>query len=300
MRKFLTAMMAASALSACASYGDAPASGEGANESLASVSASEARLDSVLAAANEGEKARFSQRHPKEMMQFFGVEPGMTVVEILPGGGWWSKLLLPYLGGDGRLIGADYSLAMWSLFGSFAPDPEKQKLWPQTFPAGAAAWCAGDCAKVSGFAYGAVPADLRESVDVVLIFRAMHHFSRFEDDGGYMTAAIQETFDILKPGGVVGVEQHRAPEGNSDAWADGDSGYVKQSAMIAAFEKAGFVHEGASEINANPKDQPTEKDMVWRLPPTLATSGDNPELKAAMEAIGESDRMTLKFRKPAK
>ncbi|NLG75036.1 MAG: methyltransferase, partial [Xanthomonadaceae bacterium] len=78
----------------------------------------------------------------------------------------------------------------------------------------------------------------------------------------------------------------------------GDAGYVKQSAVVAAFEKAGFELIGSSEINANPKDQPTEEDVVWRLPPTLATSRDDPELRKQMEAIGESDRMTLKFRKP--
>ena len=104
---------------------------------------------------------------------------------------------------------------------------------------------------------------------------------------------------MLKPGGIVGVEQHRAPEGQSDASTKGDRGYVKQSAVIAAFQKAGFELVEQSEINANPKDQPSESDIVWRLPPTLATSKDNPEQKAQMESIGETDRMTLKFRKPS-
>jgi predicted methyltransferase len=296
MKRIWLAAIAASALSACAKHG-----GDVANAPIAATeTAASARLDAVLAAADESEQARFAQRHPKEMLQFFGIEPGMTVAEVLPGGGWWSKLLIPYLGAEGRLIGADYPLPMWALFGNFAPDPAKQKSWPETFAAGASSWCAGDCAQVSGFAFGATPPEMRESVDVVLFFRAMHHFSRFEDDGGYMTASLKETYDILKAGGVVGVEQHRAPEALSDAWADGDAGYVKQSAMIAAFEKAGFVFEGASEMNANPKDQPTESDVVWRLPPSLATSRNDPALKAAMEAIGESDRMTLKFRKPKK
>ena len=120
-----------------------------------------------------------------------------------------------------------------------------------------------------------------------------------EDKGQYLTKALEDIKKLLKPGGIVGVEQHRAPEGSSAAWATGDNGYVKQSAVIAAFETAGFELVDKSEINANPKDQPTEKDFVWRLPPTLATSQKDEELKAKMLAIGESDRMMLKFRKPA-
>jgi predicted methyltransferase len=155
-----------------------------------------------------------------------------------------------------------------------------------------------DDATVAAFQYGSVPDEMAGTVDVLLVVRAVHHFMRLEATDGYMTKALADMNKLLKPGGIVGVEQHRAPETSPDAWAKGDSGYVKQSAVIAAFEKAGFELAGSSEINANPKDQPTEKDMVWRLPPTLATSQNNPELKAQMEAIGETDRMTLKFRKP--
>ncbi|MEQ8751494.1 MAG: hypothetical protein RIC52_17140, partial [Amphiplicatus sp.] len=140
---------------------------------------------------------------------------------------------------------------------------------------------------------------MKETVDAVLMVRALHHFNRLEEQGGYMTAALKDTMDVLKPGGIVGVVQHRAPEGNADAWATGDNGYLKQDQVIAAFEAAGFELVDTSEINANPNDQPTEEEFVWRLPPALATSADNAELKAQMEAIGESDRMTLKFRKPS-
>lgn len=264
-----------------------------------SAQSADERLDAALNAQPSEEQARYAARHPKETLQFFGVEPGMTVVEVLPGGGWWTKILLPYLGENGRVIGADYALSMWALFGEFSPDPEKQKTWPSTWPEEAAAWCAADCASLDAFAYGATPDAIKGTADAVLMFRAFHHFSRLEDDGGYMSAALKDTFEVLKPGGIVGVEQHRAPAGHSDAWADGENGYVKQSAVIAAFEAAGFEFVEASEINANPKDQPTEQDFVWRLPPTFATSQDNPELKAQMAAIGESDRMTLKFRKPS-
>jgi predicted methyltransferase len=154
-----------------------------------------------------------------------------------------------------------------------------------------------DDATVGAFQYGSVPDSMAGTVDVVLAVRALHHFMRLEGDGGYMTKALDDMKKLLKPGGIVGVEQHRAPESSSEDSAKGDRGYVKQSAVIAAFEKAGFELVEKSELNANPKDQPSDKDVVWRLPPTLAMSKDNPALKAQMEAIGETDRMTLKFRK---
>lgn len=305
MRKLLSLAAAFTALAACSKPTEdkgvsTPAPEEAAVplETDASALAASERLDSVLAAQPDDAKARYQHRHPKETLEFFGVEPGMTVVEVLPGGGWWTKILIPYVGPSGKMIGADYSLPMWALFGDYAPDPEKQKNWAADWTAKAAGWCEEDCAPVSAFVYGSLPEEMKGTADAVLMFRALHHFSRLEDDGGFYTAALKDTYDVLKPGGFVGVEQHRAPVGNSDAWADGENGYLKQDAVIAAFANAGFIFEGASEINANPKDQPTEQDFVWRLPPTLATSGDNPELKAQMEAIGESDRMTLKFRKP--
>lgn len=301
MRKLLCVSVAALAIVACAKKAQeatVPTELVAAAEEPAAETA-EARLDRILAAQPDDEKARYQYRHPKEALQFFGVEPGMTVVEVLPGGGWWSKILIPFAGPTGTLVGADYSLPMWSLFGEYAPDPEKQKTWATDWPAGAKEWCAADCAPISAFVYGSLPEEMKGTADAVLMFRALHHFSRLEEEGGYYTAALKDTYDVLKPGGVVGVEQHRAPPANSDKWAEGDNGYLKQDAVIAAFTAAGFEFVGSSEINANPKDQPTESEFVWRLPPSFATSGDNPDLKAQMEAIGESDRMTLKFRKPA-
>lgn len=303
MRNMFYLAAAVVALAACSKTSDTTAESKPAEtsypqEAIVDPMTSADRLDRALASQPAEEKARYQYRHPKETLQFFGIEPGMTVVEVLPGGGWWTKILMPYLGSDGLIIGADYALEMWALFGDYAPDPEKQKRWVDTWISDARGWCSGDCANVTGFVYGSLPEEMHEGADAVLMLRALHHFNRFEDDGGYLTAALKDTWDVLKPGGVVGVEQHRAPAGHSDAWANGDNGYLKQEAVIAAFTAAGFVFEGSSEINANPKDQPTEKDFVWRLPPALATSRNNPDLEAQMEAIGESDRMTLKFRKP--
>ncbi len=292
--KYLLLGAAALFMSACESL---PLVGQ---DNAATEASNRERLDALLATMPEDVQARYQYRHPKETLQFFGVEPGMTVVDTLPGDTWYAGILASYLGPDGAVIGADYSVAMWSLFGGFADEEflMARKTWAETWVAGAAEWPYADPADVSAMVYGSVPDALAETVDVVMMVRAFHHFNRFENKGGYRTTALNEIKKVLKPGGIVGVVQHRAPVENSDDWANGDNGYVKQDHVIAVFEEAGFEFIEASEINANPKDQPAEEDFVWRLPPTLGTSQDNDELKAEMSAIGESDRMTLKFRKP--
>lgn len=295
MKAVILAAAAALSLGACASGGSDAA------KSAALSKAEETSLDAVLEAQSPKMKARYAWRHPKETLTFIGVKQGMTVVDVLPGNdGYYSKILLGYLGPEGRVIGADYAVDMWRLFGSFVNEEflAKKTTWAADWTETAKAWTKGGGASVGAVAYGAIPEEMKGTADVVLMVRALHHFNRFEDEGGWRTKALADTMDLLKPGGVVGVVQHRAPEGHSDKWAEGDNGYLKQSQVIAAFEAAGFEFLGSSEINANPADQPTENDNVWRLPPTLGTSRDNPELKAKMEAIGESDRMTLKFRKP--
>ena len=108
-----------------------------------------------------------------------------------------------------------------------------------------------------------------------------------------------DAYQVLKPGGIVGVVQHHARDEMPDEWADGNNGYLKKGFVIETMEAAGFEFVGSSEVNANPNDQPTAEEFVWRLPPSLQTSRDNPELQASMREIGESNRMTLKFRKPA-
>jgi predicted methyltransferase len=297
VNKYLVIVALALALTGCSRQAPAPAEPE-ADSAAAAQPTSGERLDAVLAAQPDAEKSRYAYRHPRETLQFFGVEPGMTVVDTLPGEVWYSGILLDYLGAGGRVIGADYSPEMWRYFGEFSPDPAKVASWRSDFVAKMEARRGADDAAISAVHYGAIPDDLAGTVDVVIMSRAVHHFTRLEGAHGYLTQALADINKLLKPGGIVGVEAHRAPEGSPDAWATGEAGYVKQSAVIAAFEMAGFEFVAASEINANPKDQPTEKDMVWRLPPTLATSENDAALRAAMQAIGESDRMTLKFRKP--
>jgi len=259
-----------------------------------------AKLDAVLAGQPAEEQARYVYRHPAETLEFFGIAPGMTVVEALPGTGWYTKILAPYLGQDGALIGADYSAKMYPLFGFFSEEQLKEKeTWIADFTADATQWAGADGASISAFVFGSLPEDLKGTADAVLFIRALHNLARFESQGGFLSAALQNAYDVLKPGGTVGVVQHQAPDGMPNGWAGGQMGYLEKSFVIATMEAAGFEFVAASDINENPNDQPGVDDVVWRLPPTLSTSRDNAELKAEMQAIGESNRMTLKFRKPA-
>lgn len=294
---------AALTLVACGSSGDdvkkaASETDESAKAEMA-MKANSAKLAIILAAQPEKAQARYDARHPQETLEFFGITPGMTVIEALPGGGWYSKILIPYLGDEGHLVGVDYSIKMWPEFGGFATEEfiEKKKSWAPEWVEGAQAWRAGASGDISAFTFGERDAAMDGKADAVLFIRALHNLSRFEDEGGYMTEALADTHALLKPGGLVGVVQHAGPETNEDKWAEGDQGYLKKSNVIAAFKAAGFELVKESDINANPKDVPTNDEMVWRLPPTLGTSREDAELKAKMEAIGESNRMTLLFKK---
>ena len=256
-------------------------------------------LAAVLDAQPDEMKARYAYRHPQETLEFIGIEPGMTVVEGLPGRGWYTKVLLPYLGSEGHLIGANYAMEIWPNF-PFGTEEfmEKQSTWTTDFPADAQAWRGESGASVDAFVMGSLPEEMKGTADVVFFARVLHNLARFESQGGFLTTALADAYAVLKPGGIFGVVQHHARDEMPDAFADGSHGYLKKSFVIATVEAAGFEYVGESDINANPKDQPSEDDVVWRLPPTLATSADNPELRAELESVGESNRMTLKFRKP--
>ena len=254
-------------------------------------------LDALLAAQPDEVKARYAGRHPSETLSFFGVKPGMTVVEAFPGGGWYSKILKAWLGSEGKLIGADYAVEMYPKF-NFYDDAflEAKKTWVKTWTAGSEAW--GEGADVAAFHFGSMPDEMKGTADVVLLVRALHNVARYENDGGYMSKALNDVMQVLKPGGMVGVVQHMAPDANSDKWADGNNGYLKKAFVMEALVAAGFEFVGESTINENPADQPSEKEFVWRLPPSFYGFGDDAELKAKYAAIGESNRMTLLFKKP--
>ncbi len=256
-------------------------------------------LDEVLAAQPEEVQDRYQYRHTKETLEFFGIKPGMTLVEGLPGGGWYTKILLPYLGADGVLIGADYAEDMYPRFGFFSQEVlDTKKTWVADWTEEANGWRGDGGANVKAFQFGSMPDEMKGTADAVFLVRALHNLARFEGDGAYLTTALSDAFDALKPGGVAGVVQHMARDEMPDEFADGSHGYLKQGFVIERMEKAGFAFEASSDINNNLADQPEATDIVWRLPPSYATSRENPELKEKMKVIGESNRMTLRFRKP--
>jgi predicted methyltransferase len=272
------------------------------NPAVAAVSAENSeRLAAVLAAQPAERKERYGARHPQQTLEFFGITPGMTVVEVLPGRGWYSPILVQYLGTEGQLIGADYPMELWSSFPFANEDFMAQRAaWIEQWPVTALEW-QGENGGASAQAtrLGSIPAYLFETVDAVLFVRAMHNLSRFESRGGFRSMALVDTYRLLKPGGVVGVVQHQAPPGRDDQWADGSRGYLNKSTVIRQFKSIGFEFVGESEVNTNPKDVPGMDDIVWRLPPGLQTSGEDMKMRARYQAIGESSRMTLLFRKPA-
>ncbi len=265
---------------------------------LATQASNASSIESALAAQSEEVKARFEYRNPQATLDFFNVKEGMTVVEALPGGGWYSKILLPALGEEGKLVGVDYALEMWSNFDFMTPERiEAKKTWVETWSSKANEWRNDGDGSVAAFQFDALPNEMKGSADAVLFIRALHNLFRFEENGGYLSKALKETHAVLKEGGVVGVVQHQAREDRPDDWADGRNGYLKKSAVIEHFEKHGFELVGESKVNENDKDQANEGDFVWRLPPSLSGSKDDADKRAAMLEIGESHRMTLLFKK---
>lgn len=216
---------------------------------------------------------RDTYRHPVETLSFFGVTPGQTVVEYSPGAGWYTEILAPLLKDQGTYYAAqEPGKGFDKLKVKLTANPDvygKVKLvsWPDT----------------------GIPAN---SVDTVLTFRNVHNMVM----DGSEAASFQAFFAMLKPGGTLGIVDHRLPEARDTA-QEKSSGYLKVSTVRRLAEAAGFKYVGASEVNANPKDTADWAKGVWTLPPAL-TNGETD--KAKYLAIGESDRMTLKFVKPAK
>ena len=250
-------------------------------------------LERIIAARDSNDRARDNYRNPMETLSFFEVQPGMTTVEALPGGGWYTRILVPYIGKNGRIFGANYTDGLFKkMFGErWETNREWVENWPKTFPSRAASF-AEFPPDIGVFYITEAPEELYGQVDRILFIRSLHHLNRFNPQ--VLDDAAIEAFLLLKPTGIVGVVQHRAPESNSKEWANGSNGYLRQTRVIEAFVSAGFSFVGSSEINANPNDRPTENDRVWRLPPSLRAEGDAKEINIE---IGESDRMTLKFKK---
>jgi len=256
-----------------------------------------AALAEVVAVRSDEDKARDGARRPAETLAFFQVEPGMTVAEGLPGGGRYTRILANYLGSDGVLYGVNYADRMWPMVGYGKEEWVAQRIAATTnYPAQVATYSDNGITAL-GFTFESVPPEVEGTVDRILMIRALHNLNRFEEEAGTFSKALASMRAMLKDDGLIGVVQHRAPGTAGDDWADGSRGYMSQAAVIVAFEEAGFELIAESEINANPLDKPAGEDSVWRLSPSLRGNEDDPEQQAAMAAIGESDRMTLLFRK---
>lgn len=229
---------------------------------------------------------RDGARHPYETLKFFGVKPTMTVVEISPGGGWYTEILAPYLKQHGKLIVgiSDPESKNENARRSYARFKQKLDNNPAMYSKVGIGIFEPSSDKINY-----APAN---SVDVVLTFRNIHNWIQFGDST--MEAVFKTAFDSLKHGGVFGVVEHRLPESVTQT-EKADTGYVHQSYVIQLAEKAGFKLAAKSEINANPKDNADHENGVWALPPVLTNKEKDVEKYLA---IGESDRMTLKFVKP--
>ncbi|PRQ03351.1 hypothetical protein ENSA5_16590 [Enhygromyxa salina] len=248
-------------------------------------------LASVLASAHRGDNAaRDAARHPQETLEFFGIERDMTVAELSPGGGWYTEILGPYLRDEGTLIVTNWP-SDHERYGENAKKFEdKLTAAPEIFgnPTITVAPVSAD------EAFELAP---EGSVDLVVTFRNSHGwYNRSQTEQIYGAA-----FRALKPGGVFGIVQHRAAEG-ANAEETSKQGYLPEAVVIESAQKAGFELVEKSEINANPKDTKDYPGGVWTLPPNLSGPErgveQSDEDKAKHIEIGESDRMTLKFRKP--
>ncbi len=249
-------------------------------------------LETVLAADWRGDAAdRDVWRHPAETLEFFGVDPSSTVVEIWPGGGWYADILAPWIAAnDGTYVAAHFPADSSSDYrrrsrASFEARISDSPAYGQPVIAD----FNGDLGLVVD------PA----SADAVLTFRNIHNWMA----GGMAERAFAEFYTALKPGGILGVVEHRLPSTRQQD-PTASTGYVQQDYVIALAQEAGFELVATSEINANPADTADHPNGVWTLPPTRrgpqegseAAEGFDPSV---YDAIGESDRMTLLFRKPA-
>jgi len=236
-------------------------------------------------------KDRDTDRHPVDSLEFWGLKPGMKILEVQPGGGWWTAILAPYARankGEFYATGADLADPELS-DGAKKGRADYEAKWADTSVYG----------KVNVVNWGPKAAPLpANKFDFVMLTRGMHGWVR----DGRAEANLANIFNAVKPGGVLAIEQHRAKAGQDPATFNG---YLDENYVVSIVEKAGFKLAGKSEVNANPKDTKDHPFGVWTLPPTRqSTTGGKPVDpafdRAKYDAIGESDRMTLRFVKPKK
>jgi predicted methyltransferase len=245
------------------------------------------QLAKIIADPARAEDAkRDKYRHPAETLAFFRIHPDHVVGEYAPGGEWYTRILGRYINAQGKFSGL--------YFGTESHFNEKQKEGIAAgivkFPADVAKLTGRPATDFSAFSLSAIPEGAKGTYDRILIMRMMHNMMRWN----IADAEVKAMRELLKPDGLIGIEQHRAKADASFAMSDGDKGYVREADVIKFMEANGFELDSKSEINANPKDSSDYEDGVWTLPPALAKKDVDREKYLA---IGESDRMTLLFRK---
>lgn len=280
MRSIFAATVAVAALAiATPASADHHAEGDG----LATVLASETRGD---------DGARDKYRNPAETLAFFQIDPSMTVAEFGPGGGWYTRVLQPWISKKGTYIAFNGDSDART-YNSRAQEA-RAKGWTERFKKGVADASGMAADDVTAFEIDEMPEDAAGTVDRVVIFRSMHGLNMNNQADDVLKAARK----MLKDDGMVGVVQHRAPKGASyDEYGAKQRGYMRHQDVVAIFESNGFVLVAESEINANPNDPANWEGGVWTLPPMLSFGRQSEEDQAKHNAIGESDRMTLLFKK---
>ncbi len=251
------------------------------------------KINAELAAAvanplRDKDRARDIYRKPAETLTFFQITPDMKVGEYAPGGEWYSRLLGLYLGPKGKLVGLYFNPTS----GPFNETQQKGiRDGAAKYPADIAGWSGLPADRFAGYTLDAVPAAEKGTFDRIVVMRMLHNLLRWN----IADSEIKAMRDLLKPGGMIGIEQHRAKANAPYSYTDGGKGYLREKDVIAFMQLHGFEYVGSSKANANPKDPANWADGVWTLPPALRGAKD--EDKARLQAIGESDRMTLLFRK---
>ncbi len=268
----ITRVLAVVSLAALAAAAPAAAPATRVDAALVAAIASPARTAAFV--------ARDEARHPLAELTFFGLEPSLTVVELWPGGGYWTEILGPYLAKHGR-----YYVAL-PVPGNAAEDQEVARWRARIASAKERIGTIHETMLGAGH-YAIAPPN---SADLVVTFRNLHNWMY----GGYADQVLAACFRALKPGGTFGIEEHR---GRNDVPQDpkAANGYVREDYAIALVKKAGFELAGSSQINANPRDTKNWVDGVWTLPPTLSQGAKD---RARYLAVGEADNFVLKFRKP--
>ncbi len=230
------------------------------------------------------DRARDQWRNPSETLAFFQVEPAMKVGEYAPGGGWYSRLLGNYLGEQGKLVGLYFDPTS----GPFNEQSQEGiRKGAAGFPAEAAGFTGMPAERFSGMTLETIAEGEAGTFDRILVIRMMHNLMRWN----IADSELKKMRDLLKPGGMIGIVQHRAPADAAADYANGSKGYLRQADVVGYVEALGFELVGMSEINANPADSADHSEGVWEVKPSWRTK------KLELENIGESDRMTLLFRK---